>query len=199
MTYEELMSRLAARPREEKRGFAVAVPVVEEGEGLSLLFEVRSAKLRTQPGEVCFPGGRVEPGEDPARAALRELSEELGLGGDLAEPGPYLGRQGHQANFFADAFLVRLRPGWREGLRPNADEVEEVFTVPLAFFRDNAPELYLCHTETVAPADFPYDKIGFPAGYPWRKGRFEVPLWMWEGKPIWGLTARVLRDLVTGL
>lgn len=199
MTYGELTSRLAAAGRDEKGGgYALAVPVAEEGE-LSLLFEVRSDALQTQPGEVCFPGGGVEPGETPEEAALRELKEELGLSAPLVELGRPLGRQGHQAGFFTDPFLVRLAPGWREAMRPSGAEVKETFTVPLDFFRRTPPERYTCRLQTVPPADFPYEKIGFPQGYPWREGRFEVPLWMWEGRPIWGLTARVVQALVAAL
>ena len=43
--------------------YSVLVPLVEREGGLSLLYEVRAGSLRRQPGEVCFPGGRLEPGE----------------------------------------------------------------------------------------------------------------------------------------
>ena len=45
--------------------YAVLVPVAETAEGLSLLYEVRSPALHHHSGEVCFPGGRMEPGETP--------------------------------------------------------------------------------------------------------------------------------------
>ena len=58
---------------------AVFMPLVEADGKLSLLFEVRS-KLIGQAGEVCFPGGRIEEGESPLDAAVRETMEELELG-----------------------------------------------------------------------------------------------------------------------
>ena len=59
--------------------YAVLVPVVEWNGKLHLLFEVRSDALRRQPGEVCFPGGRMEEGESPTQCALRETEEELAI------------------------------------------------------------------------------------------------------------------------
>ena len=62
-----------------KAHYAVLVPLVEGEEGLSLLYEVRARTLRSQPGEICFPGGRAEAGETPEECALREINEETGL------------------------------------------------------------------------------------------------------------------------
>ncbi len=199
MTYEELTGRLSGREEMTGWDYAVLVPVVEEGGKLSLLFEVRAATLRHQPGEVCFPGGAAEPGESPEETALRETAEELGLGREKVELGPRLPRQRHQAGFYTRPVVGHILPGWREALKPNAAEVGEVFTVPLDFFRETPPEEYTCEVVTVPPADFPHEKLGFPGGYQWRKGKRTVLVWMWQGRPIWGLTARMVRSLVEAL
>ena len=157
MTYEELTGRLSRRTEKPGWNYAVLVPLVEEGDKLSLLFEVRAATLRHQPGEVCFPGGAAEPGESPEETALRETAEELGLGREKIELGPRLPRRRHQAGFYTWPVVGRLLPGWREALKPNAAEVGEVFTVPLDFFRETPPEEYTCEVVTVPPADFPQE------------------------------------------
>ncbi len=199
MTYEELTARLGRLQPRPERDYAVLVPVVEEKGEPELLFEVRAATLQVQPGEVCFPGGKVEPGEDPARAALRETAEELGLTAPLVELGPALRPVWHQAGFCTHPFLGRLGPGWRERLRLNQAEVGEIFTVPLGFFRKHPPKRYTCTLTTEAPADFPHAQLGFPQGYPWRQGRLMVPVWMWGDRPIWGLTGRMVLSLVDAL
>ena len=58
-----------------RHSYAVLCPLVERPDGLHLLFEVRSAALHRQPGEVCFPGGRMEAGETPEQCALRETGD----------------------------------------------------------------------------------------------------------------------------
>lgn len=62
----------------KRHEYAVLCPLVEQTDGLHLLFEVRSAAVR-QAGETCFPGGRMEPGETPTDCALRETEEELAI------------------------------------------------------------------------------------------------------------------------
>ena len=116
---------------------AVLVPIVNRPEGLTLLLTQRSADLPDHPGQISFPGGRVEP-EDPtlAHAALREAAEEVGLDhlrvDILGQLAPYETVTGY-----------RVTPvvGWVEPpitLTPDPVEVAEAFEVPLAFLLDPA-------------------------------------------------------------
>ena len=116
---------------------AVLVPIVNRPEGLTLLLTQRSADLPDHPGQISFPGGRVEP-EDPtlAHAALREAAEEVGLDrlrvDVLGQLAPYETVTGY-----------RVTPvvGWVEppiALTPDPVEVAEAFEVPLAFVLDPA-------------------------------------------------------------
>ena len=83
----EKAQELEKLEQRSKGSSAVLIPVIMKADGYHILYEVRAAKLRTQPGEICFPGGRIEPGEDPGEAAVREAMEELLIRRDQIEIG----------------------------------------------------------------------------------------------------------------
>ncbi|WP_054711673.1 CoA pyrophosphatase [Bacillus sp. JCM 19041] len=63
---------------------AVLLPLVLIEQELHVLFQVRALTLNAQPGETCFPGGRIDSGDDsPEAAAVREFTEEFGIAGSL--------------------------------------------------------------------------------------------------------------------
>ena len=179
-----------------KREYAVLCPVLEGAEGLRLLFEVRAATLRRQPGEVCFPGGRMEPGESAVDCALRETEEELTISRDEIQ---VLGTPDficNQAGFLLRPVLGLVSQVGMAMAHPSPAEVEEIFTVPLRFFAETPPERYAYDLVPGGPKDFPYEQVGVPEDYHWSRGRVEVPLWFWEKHAIWGMTGRLVEDLV---
>ena len=64
---------------ERMRRAAIIIPLVEINNEVCILFEVRAKKLNSQPGDICFPGGKIDGDETPKEAALREMFEELGI------------------------------------------------------------------------------------------------------------------------
>lgn len=180
-----------------RHSFAVLCPLVEREDGLHLLFEVRAAGL-PQAGEVCFPGGRAEAGETPLACALRETEEELSI------PPAEISMVGtpdficNQRGFLLYPLLGLISPAGMAALSPSPDEVAEVFTVPLSFFRTTKPEVYTYDLIPQAPEDFPYEAVGVQRPYPWSGGTVEVPVWHYEGHVIWGMTARIVRHLISG-
>ena len=114
---------------------AVLVPLVNRPTGLTLLLTQRSASLPDHPGQISFPGGRMEPDDAGATgAALREAREEIGLDAGrvtvLGQLAPYQTVTGYH---------VTPIVGWVEppfDLVVDPVEVDEAFEVPLSFVLD---------------------------------------------------------------
>ena len=117
------------------REYAVLVPLAQRPEGLCLLYEVRADTLGRQPGEVCFPGGRMEAGEDPAACALRETWEELSIPQPAVEVVAQLDFLTHQGGFAMYPVLGVVAPD--APVVPGPAEVAEVFCVPVDWLRRN--------------------------------------------------------------
>jgi 8-oxo-dGTP pyrophosphatase MutT (NUDIX family) len=112
------------------RSAAVLVPVVQRNEPSVLLTE-RTARLGDHGGEISFPGGKIDAGDaSPLAAALREANEEIGLAREFVEPIGYLDLHITPFGHRILPVLARVLPGF--ALRPNCDEVEDAFEVPLA-------------------------------------------------------------------
>ncbi|MCI2055994.1 MAG: CoA pyrophosphatase [Oscillibacter sp.] len=179
--------------------YAVLCPLVEKPDGLHLLFEMRAAALGRQPNEVCFPGGRAEAGESAVECALRETQEELAI------PQSHITVLGQsdficsQAGFLLQPVIGLVDAAGYALLRPSPAEVAEAFTVPVTFFQNTQPEPWHYALEPVVPADFPYEAVGIPADYRWARGNVDVPVWHYAGHTIWGMTARMVRDIVTSI
>lgn len=175
---------------------AVVLPLLTQNDELAVLFEVRAAQLAWQPGEICFPGGRIEDSDaEPERAAMRESYEELRLtpgGLQLLGPLDYLVSPIGViiypfAGFIADPATIR----------PSPDEVAAVFTVPLPFFLENEPLVAQMEVATRPLAGFPTELVA--AGYPpdWRRrATYPVLFYRYGEHVIWGLTARIMYSFV---
>lgn len=152
---------------------AVLLPITRAPEP-ELILTVRTQSMPTHAGEVAFPGGRHEKGETLLQTALRESHEEVGLMPGQVE---LLG----QLSPLASKHMIKVTPfvGLVDAQVPlvgDPREIDEIFRVPLAFFRDQTPELS-------APFDF-FGK------------KFRLPSYYHDDKRIWGLTALMIIDLV---
>jgi coenzyme A diphosphatase NUDT7 len=176
--------------------YAVLVPLAQGPKGPSLLYEVRAKTLRRQPGEVCFPGGRLEKGERPEQCALRELEEELAIPPAAVQVLGRLDFIAHRANFIMYPILGWVEDWGISWLSPSPAEVEETFFVPLSHLKQNPPLEYTYQLMPTPAENFPYDVIGIPQDYKWQPGGENVPVYPWEGRAIWGLTGRITRHLL---
>ena len=190
-----LFSKLSGRqPRildqDDYKCFAVIAPVLAGTD--SLLFEVRADSLSKQPGEICFPGGFIEDGETPLEAGVRELAEELLVSpGDIEIVAPLDILLTHYG-LMIYPFLGYLS-GYGRTFSP--DEVKEVFTVPVKYFLDNDPATYINKTLIKTSDNFPHELVGGD-NYHWRSGKMPVLFYQYHDKVIWGLTARIVKNIV---
>ena len=151
---------------------AVALVVVDAGSGAdlpglapgpgddaALLLTRRAAHLRQHAGQWALPGGRMDAGETPEQAALRELNEEVGL--DLP-PTQVLGCLDDYAT--RSGFVITPVVVWAgavAALQPNPDEVASIHRIPLTeFLRADAPLLD-------ASAHSPHPVLCMPVGDSW--------------------------------
>nr|WP_306467276.1 CoA pyrophosphatase [Limimaricola sp. G21655-S1] len=156
------------------RQAGVLAAVHLDGAEARLILTKRSARLRHHPGQIAFPGGKVEPVDDgPVGAALREAQEEIGLAPGRVEVLGTLPPHETVTGFSVTPVIGLLR-GRFEAV-PEAGEVAEVFSVPLSHVTD--------------PARFRIE------GRRWQGRRRHYYVVPWGPYYIWGATARMLRSL----
>lgn len=174
------------------KSYAVFIPLIEVDGKDHILFEVRS-QIVSQPGEVSFPGGGVECGEDFKDAAIRETMEELNLKRDEIT---YLGYSSMMltSNYrHLKSFYGRINKNLEE-IKYNR-EVESIFTVDIDYLKTNPPISYRAPYKMEFPRDFPFDKIPGGRDYKFQTGYNEM--FFYDTKPvIWGFTAKMLKNFI---
>ena len=113
-----------------RKYFSVMLLLVQGEKGLRILFEQRSRKMKTQPGDVCFPGGRIEPDETPLECALRETEEEIGIGREQIRVLGQFDTLYEISDITMYTFVGAVEEDALQHLKLNPAEVETVFTVP---------------------------------------------------------------------
>jgi 8-oxo-dGTP pyrophosphatase MutT (NUDIX family) len=151
---------------------AVLIAITDRAEP-GVLLTVRREHLRTHAGQIAFPGGRVEPGEDAVAAALREAHEEI-----LLDPASvaYIGSLEPYrtvTGYVVTPVLGLVPPDLP--LAPHEQEVAEVFEVPLAHLVD--PANHRRESALLQGRERRYYEI------------------LWNGRRIWGATAAMIVNL----
>ncbi|AST07262.1 coenzyme A pyrophosphatase [Anoxybacillus flavithermus] len=169
--------------------YAVLLPLICQHDDVFVLFEVRSFQLRRQPGEICFPGGKMDAcDQNPQETAIRETCEELGIKKEHIThvvPLDYVFSPFGMVIYPFVAFVNNAH------MQINKKEVEDVFTVPLSFFIETKPQIYRVQFEPKPEDDFPFDDIPGGRQYNWRPRQIEEYFYYYEDKVIWGLTAKI--------
>ena len=155
---------------------AVLVAITDRAEP-GVLLTVRREHLRTHAGQVSFPGGRIDPGEDAFAAALREAEEEIGLPPDQVQIWGSADAYRTITGFAVTPVLGLVPPDL--ALAPHEHEVADWFEAPLSFLLDPANQHRMS-------AEF--------------QGRTRQYYQLdWQGRRIWGATAAMLVNLTRRL
>lgn len=198
-TIQKKLAETAGASIGRHRYFSVLVPFVEKDGEIHILYEVRAKDLAADPGEICFPGGHMEPGESPADCAVRETFEEVGIPmEDIRLFGQGKTLHGY-ANYTLYTYLGEISYEAYCQANPAKEEVDEIFLVPLRRFFETEPEVYSEVVKAQVPEDFPFEKIGISKAYKWRNGQWNIPVYDVDGRIIWGLTGRITADIIETL
>jgi len=176
--------------------YAILLPLIEKTDETHILFEVRSMNLRNQPGDICFPGGKIDQSDKTARhTAIRETSEELGI------PETYM-YDIIPLDYIVSHFGRIIYPYMGRVINygqmsPNPYEVEEIFTVPLSYFLQTEPKAYKVDFQVLPEENFPYDLIIGGKNYDWQTRHINELFYEYGDRVIWGLTAKILTHFIT--
>jgi len=177
---------------EKMKRAAVIIPIIEINGQLSLLFEVRSKRLKSQPGDICFPGGQIENGETPKEAALREVEEELGLKDiDVINE---LDTVILNNAIIIHPFLAIINN--IQELNLSKCEVDHVFYVPLCELMNDNPLEILNKLVLQRGEDFPYDLIESGKNYKFKDGKSRTVFYKYKEYVIWGITGEMLKNFL---
>lgn len=155
------------------RAAAVLIPVIARPEP-TVLLTLRSSHLPNHPGQIAFPGGKVDPDDaDPLATALREAEEEVGLERRLVRPLGYLDAYLSRTGFRIVPVVAAVEPDF--GLTLNPGEVDEAFEVPLDFLM--SPANHQRHSREAEGLIRTFHAMAY------------------EKRFIWGITAGILRNL----
>jgi len=151
---------------------AVLIAITDRAEP-GVLLTVRHERLRTHAGQIAFPGGRLDPGENAAGGALREAQEELGLDREGIELVGSIDDYRTVTGYVISPIIGVVPPD--QPLSPHEPEVADWFEAPLAFLLDPANQ----HRRSAL-------LNGVERHY------YEIP---WQGRRIWGATAAIIVNL----
>ncbi len=210
--YEKLLKNLpqtsGIHGQSRQLNSAVLVPFIEKEGEYHILFELRAQDIM-QGGEVCFPGGLYDKALDKSYldTAIRETIEELGIAEEKIKVQGLMDTFVTGMGMIIVPFVGLLDIKDINELKPDAKEVERLFTMPVEFFKNTEPDVHHVKVE-MQPfytdekgkevVLFPAKELGLPERYhkPWGGKLVSILVYESTDPVIWGFTADILHELV---
>ncbi|MFC6994292.1 NUDIX domain-containing protein [Streptococcus loxodontisalivarius] len=182
-----ILENYTPKPLGEESRYAVFLPLIWDGKDWQVLYQVRSQHI-SQPGEVSFPGGRVEAGETYQEAALRETVEELNLAPSQIDIWGEIDYFVYQTRSI-HCFVGQLKVDKWQSIKAN-EEVDRLFTVALRDLLAHEPTYYELKADVKLDNQFPFDRIRNGKDYGFSHQNRSIPFYEAFPENIWGMTAQ---------
>ncbi|XP_052755114.1 mitochondrial coenzyme A diphosphatase NUDT8-like [Galleria mellonella] len=164
---KELPSFFRVKEQKPNVFASVLVPLCINKNEVCLLYTLRSSKLNSHSGQVSFPGGKLDNNETVYEAALRETEEEIGVNRSDVDIWAKMPQVQGRGSILVTPVVGLIKNFEYNNLRPNIDEVDEVFTVPISA---------LCNRNSHGRLEF--------------ENMF-LPVYLYEKYKIWGITGLI--------
>lgn len=173
---------------------AVAILLCDIDGEINILFEIRSKNLRSQPGDICFPGGKIEENENEKNAVIREIIEELGLEKEDFKIEYKLSPLITYYGLLIYPFIGYINNVKKVNI--NKSEVDKIVLIPLNYLLNYSPMEVKNKIIVDRAEDFPYDIINGGINYKFREGIHRSLFYKYNKDVIWGITALILEDFL---
>ncbi len=177
------------------RQSSILIPLIKRDGAWHLLYERRSFNLKSQPGEICFPGGMIDSDEHPRDAAIRETCEELNLLSSHIEIIGQIDSIMTSFDMLIHCYVGLLHCNF-EDIAFSKAEVDLIFTVPIEHLQKTQPMRYLLSSKYDLSDDFPFQSIPNGKNYNFKSASYPVVFYDYGGYTIWGLTARMTEQFI---
>lgn len=181
----------------DMRRASVAILIVEIDSRINIVFEVRAKHMRSQPGDISFPGGKIDFNESQKEAVSREICEELGLQSEDFEIICPLDILVTHYNLLIHPFLGYIKNF--DNIKINKDEVDHIFTVPLEYLLNIQPHIENNKVLVNRTEGFPFHLINGGENYKFKEGIYKSLFYTYKDYVIWGITALILEDFLNSL
>jgi len=173
---------------------AVAILMVDIDNETNIIFEVRALHMRSQPGDISFPGGKIEDDESAENAVKREVCEELGLNINDFEIVTPLNLLVTHYGLIVHPFLGYVKN--YNNIKINTDEVDHIFLTSLDKLLKIEPLKVISKLNVDRNENFPFHLINGGENYKFKEGIYKSLFYNYGEYNIWGMTALILEDFL---